>query len=179
MSATAALTRRLVEHRYGRPLQDLRRQVARHRTADPVLPIVLRRLAALEQTGQRTLTARHTLHAALRGVIGSGVLDDRVPPYLAEVWELEQRELSQAEAVWDLLDVRLLLDDRPGTRPAPGSAPGFGVPADVLDVAREVAAGMPRLTRDGLRAGLRARGIRISSHRVGQLLHYLRAERAC
>jgi hypothetical protein len=141
-----------------------------------VLPIVLRRLAALEQTGQRTLTARHTLHAALRGVIGSGVIDDRVPLYLAEVWELEQRELSQAEAVWDLLDVRLLLDDRPGTRPAPGSAPDFGVPADVLDVAREVAAGMPRLTRDGLRAGLRARGIRISSHRVGLLLRLLRTE---
>jgi hypothetical protein len=177
MSATASLTSRLVEHRYGRALHDLRRQVAHHRTADPVLPIVLRRLAALEETGQRTLTARRTLHTALRGVIDTGVLNDRVPHHLAEVWELEQRELSEAEAVWDLLDVRLLLDDRPGTRPAPSGPPGIEVPVDVLDAAREVAAGMPRLTRDGLRAGLRARGIRISSHRVGQLLHYLRAER--
>ena len=42
--STVFHTRRLVEHRYGRPLEDLQRDVAHRRSGDPVLPIVLRRL---------------------------------------------------------------------------------------------------------------------------------------
>jgi hypothetical protein len=175
MSATAALTRRLVEHRYGHPVEHLHRQVAHHRSTDPVLPIVLRRLHGLEQTGARIRIARHALRAVVQTALDDDVVESRLRACLSEVAGLEQRELSQAEAVWDLLDVRLLLD-RPGIRLALGSAPTREVPGEVMRVAREVAASMPRLTRDGLREGLRARGIRISSHRVGLLLRQLRTE---
>jgi hypothetical protein len=178
VSATATLTRRLVEHRYGRPLEHLRRQVAHRRSTDPVLPIVLHRLDALEQTGEQTRAARRALYTTACGDPYGSAPDDRLRPCLTEVAGLEQRELSQAEAVWDLLDVRLLLD-RPGMGAAPSTRLSPEVPADVMDAAREIATSTPRLTRDGLRLALRARGIRISSHRVGLLLRQLRAEHTC
>ena len=51
--STTLHTRRLVEHRYGHPLEHLQREVNRGRSADPVLPIVLRRLTVLERTGEQ------------------------------------------------------------------------------------------------------------------------------
>ncbi|MFI0942784.1 hypothetical protein [Streptomyces sp. NPDC021020] len=173
MSATAAHTRRLIEHRYGHPLDHLRREIAHRRSSDPVLAVVLRRLDALVQTGRRSRAAR----GALRTVLDDGTGDVRLGPYLAEVVDLEQREQSQAEALWDLLDVRLLLD-RPGIRPAPApSSPAAA--GDLMNIAREAAAHLPRLTRDGLRLALRDRGIRINNHRLGLVLQQLRAERTC
>ena len=45
--STVNYTRHLVEHRYGRPLEDLQRHSAHGGSGDPVLPIVLRRLDGL------------------------------------------------------------------------------------------------------------------------------------
>nr|WP_216377844.1 hypothetical protein [Streptomyces asoensis] len=59
---------------------------------------------------------------------GGHALDDLVLRYAAEVVDLERREQSEAEAVWDLLNVRLLLDQpaarglRPPGKPAPRRA---------------------------------------------------------
>jgi hypothetical protein len=46
-----------------------------------------------------------------------------------------------------------------------------------MDVAREAAAGLPRLTRDALRLALHDYGIHISNRRLGLVLQQLRAER--
>lgn len=174
MSTTAVHTRRLVEHRYGRPLEHLHNEVAHHRSADPVLPIVLRRLTDLEQTAEQSRALRATVHNAVAdGSRGANCLR----PNVAELMRLEQQEQSQAEALWDLLDVRLLLDQqRPGRLPPrrPDRAPDD---QDLLDAARQAAARLPRLTRDALRLALRDRGIHISNRRLGTVLQQLRAER--
>jgi hypothetical protein len=180
MSTIAFHTRRLIEHRYGRPLEHLQDEVAHHRCADPVLPIVLRRLTVLEQTGEQ---GRAT-HRALRTTVQKAVADksppdDRLRPYIAELMRLEQQEQSQAEALWDLLDVRLLLDQPAAGRLPLSRRPGRAVEdQDLMDAARQAGACLPRLTRDALRLALRDRGIHISNRRLGAVLQQLRAEHA-
>jgi hypothetical protein len=176
--STTLHTRRLVEHRYGRPLEHLRDEVAHHRSADPLLPIVLRRLTVLEQTGEQGRTARRALRTTLQKALADkSPRDDRLRPYIAELLRLEQQEHTQAEALWDLLDVRLLLD-QPGADRAPSrrSRP-VGADEDLMDAARQAAACLPRLTRDALRLALHDRGIHISNRRLGLVLQQLRAER--
>ncbi|MGV4927603.1 hypothetical protein K2224_28935 (plasmid) [Streptomyces sp. BHT-5-2] len=175
--STAIYTRRLVEHRYGRPLEELRRGNASGRSDDPVLPILLRRLGGLAQTGANARSARRNLDAAWqRCRSGEHALNDLVVLYATEVVDLERQEQTEAEAVWDLLDVRLLLDRPSAQRPSAHR----GVPAaddqDLLAIAREVAAGLQRLNREALRRGLRDRGIRASNRRLGAVLQRLRAE---
>jgi hypothetical protein len=178
MSTTAFHARRLIEHRYGRPLEQLQNKVAHHRSADPILPIVLRRLTALEQLGEQ---GRAT-HVALRTTVQKAVMDespqdDRLRPYIAELMRLEQHEQAQTEALWDLLDVRLLLD-HPGARHLPSRRNGRALnDQDLMDAARQAAADLPRLTRNALRPALRRHGIHISNRRLGALLQQLRAER--
>jgi hypothetical protein len=176
--STTLHTRRLVEHRYGRPLEHLQHDVARGHSADPVLPIVLRRLAALDRTGEQGRTARRALRTVLQKALADGsARDDRLRPYISELLDLERQEQSQAEALWDLLDVRLLLD-QPGAGQAPSrqSRP-VGADEGLMDAAREAAACLPRLTRDALRRALHDRGIHISNRRLGLVLQQLRAER--
>src|SRR5688572_20361663 len=99
--STAIYTRRLVEHRYGRPLEDLRRDGAHGGSGDPVLPIVLRRLVGLAETNAHARAARCNLDAAWqRCRSGEHALDDLVLRYAAEVVDLERQEQSEAEAVW-------------------------------------------------------------------------------
>ncbi|MET9086111.1 hypothetical protein ABZX77_30270 [Streptomyces sp. NPDC004237] len=177
--STVIYTRHLVEHRYGRPLEDLQRDGAHGGSGDPVLPIVLRRLGGLAETNAHARAARRNLDAAWqRCRSGEHALDDLVLRYAAEVVDLERQEQSEAEAVWDLLDVRLLLDQPASRRPSArrtGPAPGD---EDLMAVARQVAARLPRLNREALRQGLRARGIHVSNRRLGTVLQRLRAERA-
>ncbi|SHN23175.1 hypothetical protein [Actinacidiphila paucisporea] len=179
MPTTAFHTRRLVEHRYGRPLEHLQGEVARRRSTDPVLPIVLRRLTDLEQTSEQGRATRATLRSALQDAVADGSAgDDRLRPYIAELMRVEQQERSQAEALWDLLDVRLLLDQPAAARLPLSQQPGRALnDQDVTDAARRAAACLPRLTRDGLRQALRDRGIHISNRRLGAVLQQLRAER--
>ncbi|MGW3067649.1 hypothetical protein ACWDA8_30250 [Streptomyces sp. NPDC001130] len=177
--STAIYTRRLVEHRYGRPLEELRRSNASGRSDDPVLPILLRRLGGLAQTDADARSARRNLDAAWqRCRSGEHVLDDLVLLYATDVVDLERQEQAEAEAVWDLLDVRLLLD-RPSDQPplAHRAAPAPD-DEDLLTSAREVAAGLHRLNREALRRGLRDRGIHVSNRRLGAVLQKLRAESA-
>ncbi|MFE7124926.1 hypothetical protein [Streptomyces sp. NPDC057617] len=177
--STAIYTRRLVEHRYGRPLEELRRGNASGHSNDPVLPILLRRLSGLAQTDADARSARRSLDAAWQRCRSAehGV-DDLVLRYAARVADLEQREASQAEALWDLLDVHLLLQ-----QPTP-----LGISArrreaatpdadDLMATARQVTAGLPRLNRDTLRQALHDRGIHASNRRLGTVLHRLRTER--
>ncbi|MEE1763588.1 hypothetical protein [Streptomyces sp. SP18BB07] len=176
--STVIYTRHLVEHRYGRPLEDLQRHSAHGGSGDPVLPIVLRRLDGLATTNARARAARRNLDAAWqRCRSGEHALDDLVLRYAAEVVDLERREQSEAEAVWDLLDVRLLLDQPAARRPSAArrSSPAPG-DEDLIAVARQVAARLPRLNREALRQGLRARGIHVSNRRLGTVLQRLRAE---
>ncbi|QHC21412.1 hypothetical protein [Streptomyces sp. GS7] len=177
--STAIYTRRLVEHRYGRPLEELRQGNASGRSDDPVLPILLRRLGGLTQTGANARSARRNLDAAWqRCRSGEHALNDLVVRYATEVVDLERQEQTEAEAVWDLLDVRLLLD-RPSTqRPSAHRAVPAPDNQDLLAIAREVAAGLQRLNREALRRGLRDRGIRVSNRRLGAVLQRLRAESA-
>lgn len=179
MSTTAFHTRRLIEHRYGRTLERLQQQVAHRRSNDPILPIVLRRLTDLEQTGEQGRATRRALRATLQDSVADGSAgDNRLRPYLAELLRVQQQEQSQAEALWDLLDVRLLLD-QPGTRRLPLSR-RTGRAADdqdVMEAARQAAACLPRLTRDALRLALHDRRIHISNRRLGAVLQQLRAER--
>ncbi|KOV68278.1 hypothetical protein ADL00_14030 [Streptomyces sp. AS58] len=177
--STVIYTRHLVEHRYGRPLEDLQRHSAHGGSGDPVLPIVLRRLDGLATTNAHARAARRNLDAAWQRCRSGGhALDDLVLRYAAEVEDLERREQSEAEAVWDLLDVRFLLDQpaarRPSTARRTGPAPGD---EDLIAVARQVAARLPRLNREALRQGLRVRGIHVSNRRLGTVLQRLRAER--
>lgn len=177
MSTTAFHTRRLVEHRYGRPLEHLRREVARGRSTDPVLPIVLRRLAVLDRTGEQGRTTRRTLRTAVQNALDdAGAPDDRLRHQIAELRALERQEQTHAEAVWDLLDIRLLLDQPAIGRTAIPQPPHLTGEQDLLAAAREAATGLPRLTRDALRLALRDRGIHISNHRIGAVLQQLRAE---
>ncbi|MFJ5105108.1 hypothetical protein [Streptomyces sp. NPDC088554] len=174
--STTIYTRRLVEHRYGRPLEDLRRGHTSGRSDDPVLPILLRRLDGLVRIGADARSARDRLVAARQGRRSGGhALDDLVLLYATEVVDLERQEQSEAEAVWDLLDVRLLLDRASTQRPSAHRT----VPApdkDLLAIAREVAAGLHRLNREALRQGLRDRGVHVSNRRLGAVLQRLRAE---
>lgn len=177
--STVIYTRHLVEHRYGRPLEDLRRHGAHGGSGDPVLPIVLRRLDGLATTNAHARAARRNLDAAWqRSRSGEPALDDLVLRYAAEAVDLERQEQSEAEAVWDLLDVRLLLDQPAAHRSSAmrtGSAPGD---EDLMAVARQVAARLPRLNRETLRQGLHHRGVHVSNRRLGAVLQRLRAERA-
>ncbi|MDX2525214.1 hypothetical protein [Streptomyces europaeiscabiei] len=179
--STVIYTRHLVEHRYGRPLEDLQSDGAHGGSGDPVLPIVLRRLGGLAETNAHARAARRNLDAAWQrcrsGEHALDDLDDRVLRYAAEVVDLERQAQSEAEAVWDLLDVRLLLDQPAARRPTArrtGLAPGD---EDLMAIARQVAARLPRLNREALRQGLRARGIHVSNRRLGTVLQRLRAER--
>lgn len=180
MPTTAFHTRRLVEHRYGRPLEHLHDEVVHNRSADPVLPIVLRRLTVLERTAEQGHATHRALRTSVQKAVADGSLqDDRLRPYIAELMRLEQQEQSQVEALWDLLDVRLLLDQPAAGRLPLSQRPGRAVEDhDVMDAARQAAAGLPRLTRDALRQALRDRGIHISNRRLGAVLQQLRAEGA-
>lgn len=179
MPTTAFHARRLVEHRYGRALEHLQGEVARRRCDDPVLPIVLRRLTDLEQTSEQGRATRCALHATVQRAVADGSpRDDRLRPYIADLLRVEQQEQSQAEALWDLLDVRLLLDQPAACRLPSSRRPGRTVEdQDVMDAARQAAARLPRLTRDALRLALRDRGVHISNQRLGTVLQQLRAER--
>ncbi|MGW2056220.1 hypothetical protein ACWCOZ_20290 [Streptomyces sp. NPDC001840] len=173
--STVTYTRRLVEHRYGRPLEELRRSSG---ADDPVLPIVLRRLAALTDTAHRARAARHDLDVHWqRCRSGEHGLDDLVPRHITRVADLERQEASQAEALWDLLDVRLLLEQ---PVPFPAFARRECTAADdaedLMATARQVAALLPRLNRDTLRQALHDRGIHASNRRLGTILHRLRTE---
>lgn len=174
--STVTYTRRLVEHRYGRPLEQLRRDAGTG-SGDPVLPIVLRRLVSLTETGDHIRAARRSLDAAWqRCRSGEHGLDDLVLRYATRVAELERQETSQAEALWDLLDVRLLLE-----QPTPRhtcarrthTTPDTG---DLMAAARQAAAHIPRLNRNTLRQALQDRGIHASNRRLGAVLHRLRTE---
>ncbi|WP_435178597.1 hypothetical protein [Actinacidiphila sp. bgisy145] len=180
MPTTALHARRLIEHRYGRPLEHLQEQVAHHRSTDPVLPIVLRRLTDLEQTAEQGRATRRALRTTVQKAVADGSpRDDRLRPYIAELMRVEQQEQTQAEALWDLLDVRLLLDQPAAARLPLSRPPSGGVEdQDVMETARQAAACLPRLTRDALRLALRDRGVHISNRRLGTILQQLRAERA-
>ncbi|NEA56597.1 hypothetical protein G3I60_21270 [Streptomyces sp. SID13666] len=176
--STAIYTRLLVEHRYGRPLEELQRNGAHGGPGDPVLPIVLRRLDGLAATSGRTRAARRHLDTAWQQCrTGEHTLDDRVVLFATEVAELERQEQSEAEVLWDLLDVRLLLEWPARPAPARGAPTELGV-EELMPAARHVSAGLSRLNRDALRQGLRDRGIHVSNHRLGMVLQHLRAERA-
>lgn len=172
--STAIYTRRLVEHRYGRPLEKLQRGSASGRSDDPVLPILLRRLDGLAQTGADARSARRNLDAA-RQRLRSGE-HALLLLYATEVVDLERQEQSEAEAVWDLLDVRLLLDRASARRPSAHRAAPSPDDQDLLAIAREVADGLHRLNREALRRGLRDRGVHVSNRRLGAVLQRLRAE---
>jgi hypothetical protein len=176
--STTLHTRRLIEHRYGRALEYLQRDVAHSRSADPVLPIVLRRLAGLTEISEQTSAARRALaevvHKGRSGEQGPG---DLLRHYVAEVVDLERPEQSEAEAVWDLLDVRLLLDQPTAGRTASRRTAPASQDAELLQAAREVAVFLPRLNREVLRRALRERGIHVSNRRLGTVLQQLRAER--
>jgi hypothetical protein len=107
-------TRRLVEHRYARPLDQLQHEAAGGHSADPVLPIVLRRLDDLTRTAEQTRAAHRALRTASREApTQTTARVSRLRSHVADLIDLEQQEQSHAEAIWDLLDVRLLLD-QPG-----------------------------------------------------------------
>lgn len=176
--STTIHTRRLVEHRYGRSLEDLHRDAAHSRSCDPVLPIVLRRLAGLAKTSEQTCAARRALNeiwqSCRSGEHGPAAL---LRHYAGEVAGLERQERSEAEAVWDLLDVRLLLT-QPGCARPDAVRQATPVDGELPDAARDVAVCLPRLNREALRRGLRKRGLHVSNRRLGLVLQRLRAERA-
>ncbi|MFE4826748.1 hypothetical protein [Streptomyces sp. NPDC056672] len=175
--STITYTQRLVEHRYGRPLEELRRTVGSTGT-DPILPIVLRRLVSLTDTTDRMRVAHRDLDAAWqRCRSAEHGLDDLVLRYAARVTDLERQEASQAEVLWDLLDVRLLLEQRTSHRASARRTHTVPDTEDLMPAARQVAAGLPRLNRDSLRQALQDRGIHASNRRLGAVLHRLRAER--
>lgn len=175
--STVTFTRQLVEHRYGRSVEELQRDTGRMSSHDPVLPIVLRRLGGLCETGDQTRAARRNLDTAWqRCRSGEPDLDDLILRWATEVVALERQEQSEAGALWDLLDVRLLLDQPTARTASAQRAPADPEVGDLMDAARQVAAGLQRLNRDALRQGLRARGIHLSNHRLGAVLHRLRTE---
>jgi hypothetical protein len=61
--STATYTRRLIEHRYGHPLEKLQRG---NTTDDPVLPTLLRRLDGLAQTDTDARAASRNHYEPLR-----------------------------------------------------------------------------------------------------------------
>ena len=177
--STATYTRRLVEHRYGRPLEELQRGDPSCGSQDPVLPIVLRRLGGLAQTDAEARAARRNLDAAWQQCrSGDHALDDLVLLHATEVVDLERQEQAEAEALWDLLDVRLLLDRSSTQRPPARRATPDSGDQELLAVAREVAADLRRINRDALRRCLRDRDIHVSNRRLGAVLRSLRAESA-
>ncbi|MFF3750542.1 hypothetical protein ACFYYH_08795 [Streptomyces sp. NPDC002018] len=176
--STVIYARRLVEHRYGRPLEDLRRGNASGHFYDPVLPVLLRRLGGLTRTDTEARSARHDLDAAWqRYRTAEHGLDDLVLRYATRLADLERQEASQAEALWDLLDVRLLLEQstyHPASARRTHTAPDTD---ELMAAARQVAARLPRLNRDTLRQALHDHGIHASNRRLGAVLHRLRTER--
>lgn len=173
--STETYTRKLVEHRYGRTVAELRLNAARRAPSDPVLPIVLRRLTALAATEEQERDARHRLDIEGRCPAGDGEL---LLLYATEVLDLDRQKQAEAQAVWDLLDVRLLLD-QPSARRSTATPPSHAV-LDVehlMPAARQIAADLRHLTRDGLREGLRALGIQVSNKRLGVVMRRLHAER--
>jgi len=177
MSTTTIPARLLVEHRYGQPLSALRQM----RASDPVLPVVLHRLDSLEAAEDRARAARARLSAAWQqdrtGIPGAERL---IVQTAAEAADADRHRAAQTGALLDLLDVSLLV----GQRPAPAAprperthtACGFGQ-EPLLDLARRVTAGQTYLTRDSLRCQLHRHGVRASNRRLGEVLHQLRAER--
>ncbi|MGW1006421.1 hypothetical protein [Streptomyces sp. NPDC002520] len=84
--STVIYTRHLVEHRYGRPLEDLQRHSVHGGSVDPALPIALRRLNGLASTNAHARAARRNLDAAWqRCRSGEHALDDLVLRYAAPV----------------------------------------------------------------------------------------------
>lgn len=139
---------------------------------------MLRRLTELAAITDQARDARgHFQDALLRSCSDRRVTQEDLQRCAAEVEELERREQSEAEAIWDLLDVRLLLN-QPRARPVadPRTAP---VDDELVDAAREVAVCLPRLNRESLRQALRERGIHASNRRLGRVLQRLRAEHVC
>lgn len=174
--STEIYTRKLVEHRYGRTVAELQLSAVRRAPSDPVLPIVLRRLTALAATEEQERDARRRLDVEGLCPAGDGEL---LLLYATEVLDLGQQKQAEAEAVWDLLDVRLLLD-QPGAIRSAATLPSHAV-LDVehlMPAAREIAARLRYLTRDRLREGLRTLGVQVSNKRLGVILRLLREERA-
>lgn len=173
--STETYTRKLVEHRYGRTVAELQLSATRRAPSDPVLPIVLRRLTALAVTEEQGRDARRRLEVEGQCPEGDGEL---LVLYAAEFLDLDRQKQAEAEAIWDLLDIRLLLDQSSARR-FEASLPSHTV-LDVehlMPAAREIAAGLRHLTRDSLREGLRTFGIPVSNKRLGVVLRRLREER--
>ncbi|MEV4555733.1 hypothetical protein AB0K51_01900 [Kitasatospora sp. NPDC049285] len=173
--STEIYTRRLVEHRYGRTVAELQLSATRRAPSDPVLPIVLRRLTALAVTEEQERDARRRLDLVGQCPAGDGEL---LLLYATEALDLDRQKQAEAEAIWDLLDIRLLLD-QPSARSSTATPPSHAV-LDIehlMPAAREIAAGLRHLTRDSLREGLRTLGIQVSNKRLGVVLRRLREER--
>lgn len=172
-------TRRLIEHRYGRPLEDLQRSVHHPTPTDPVLPVLLRRLADLADTHNQVRTARERLESAWqhRDHVDEHHANELIRSATA-VLDLQKRQYKEAEVIWDLLDIRLLLDQpKPQSGPTtPRPQPDHHGVEELMPTARQVAARLPRLNRETLRHGLHQRGIHLSNHRLGLILRHLREE---
>jgi hypothetical protein len=157
-------TRRLIEHRLGHPIDALRHD-PRHRD-DPVLPLIWRRL----DTAETAAAEADAIAEAPASTVG-GLLQQATA-----LAELDQRQQTHTEAIWDLLDVHLRLTPTPRTTDRPAEQPDD---AELLSAARHATAGLPtrtRLTRDTLRRALRAHGIHASNQRLSHVLHHLKAE---
>jgi hypothetical protein len=173
--STLTYTRQLIEHRYRRPLNDLQ-HTAYHGT-DPVLPVVLRRLVDLADTHEQASVARGRLDAAWQHRNdGDHGLDELVVS-TTNVIELEARQHQEAEVIWDLLDIRLLLNQPPTTPVTRAFQGGDQVIEQAMPTARKLAATLDPLNRETLRRGLREHGIHLSNRRLGVILRRLRAER--
>jgi hypothetical protein len=177
MSTTTISAQRLVEHRYGQSLATLQQSP----NGDPVLSVVLRRLDSLEAAEEQARAARARLSSAWQQARAGAAGAERLTLLsAAEVGDADRHRAAQAQALLDLLDVSLLIGERPGTAPGgterPSAACGFGQEG-LLDLARRVTAGQQYLSRDSLRCQLRRHGVRASNRRLGDVLHQLRAER--
>lgn len=173
--STVTITRQLVERRYGLSLTELQRAV-RFGT-DPVLPVVLRRLAGLADTHEQARVARSRLDATWRHRNSDHALDKLVAS-ATDVIELEARQCHEAEVIWDLLDIRLLLDHSHTISATRAFQCDDQVVEQAMPAARKVAAGRDLINRQALRQGLRQHGIRLSNRRLGTILSRLRAERS-
>ncbi|MGW7730877.1 hypothetical protein [Streptomyces canus] len=120
--STVIYTRHLVEHRYGRPLEDLRRHGAHGGSGDPVLPIVLRRLDGLATTNAHARAARRNLDAATRGVFGDPMSPSTKDSALTasraffrdvQEWEWIPRRFDPGRALETPRSIRALLGPNP------------------------------------------------------------------
>jgi hypothetical protein len=175
--STVSYTRQLIEHRYGRPLEELR-LAAHHSThTDPVLPIVLRRLTNLAETQDQARIERNRLEAAWQHRKNSNHVVDELVRSAHRVLDLDECQYQDAEVIWDLLDIRLLLDHPQTSQVTPARPREHQVIDEVMPAARQVAADLTRLNRETLRQGLNRRGIHLSNRRLGIILRRLREER--